>query len=161
MLVICKTWIPLHQRMLCAKFRWNWPCGSGEKACQISLMYSRFFVIISVWKIAWPFIWTNLKSPITKDALCQAWFLRRRFLNFVNVFSNYFRIIFPWKMASPFICRGSHSLYPRMLCAKFGWNWLNGSWENVKSLQMDRRTKRRKTDNSWSKKLTWAEIQVS
>ena len=40
-------------------------------------------------------------------------------------------------------------LHPRMLCAKFGWNWSRGSREedeNVKSLQTDR----------WTEKLTWA-----
>ena len=36
-------------------------------------------------------------------------------------------------------------LHPRMVCAKFGWNWASGSGEdeNVKSLQTDRRTDRR------------------
>ena len=41
------------------------------------------------------------------------------------------------------------------LCAKFGWNWPNGSGkeeENVKSLQQRRRT----TEKLWSEKLTWA-----
>ena len=36
-----------------------------------------------------------------------------------------------------------HLLYPRMLCAKFGWNWPSGSGEgdeNVKSWQTDRWT---------------------
>ena len=47
------------------------------------------------------------------------------------------------------------SLHPRILCAKFGWNWPSGSREedeNVKSLQTDRQT----TDDRWSEKLTWA-----
>ena len=26
-----QTWIPFHLRMLCAKFGWNWPSGSGEE----------------------------------------------------------------------------------------------------------------------------------
>ena len=45
-------------------------------------------------------------------------------------------------------------LHPRMLCAKFSWNWLSGSREdgNVKSLRTDRQT----TDERWSEKLTWA-----
>ena len=36
-----------------------------------------------------------------------------------------------------------------MLCAKFGWNWVSGSGEeveNVKSLQTDRRTDRQTKD---------------
>ena len=45
-------------------------------------------------------------------------------------------------------------LHPRMLCAKFGWNWPSGSGEedkNVKSVRQ-RRTK----DKFRSEKLTWA-----
>ena len=39
-------------------------------------------------------------------------------------------------------------LHPGILCAKFGWNWPSGSGEedeNVKSLQADRQTDRRRT----------------
>lgn len=46
-----------------------------------------------------------------------------------------------------------------MLCAKFGWNWLSGSGEeveNVKSLQTDGQTDRRTPDKKWWEKLTWA-----
>ena len=77
---------PLHQRMLCAKFGWNWPSGSGEEDFLISSMYMyfRYFVIISPWKRVGPFIWTNLNP-----------------------------------------------LYPSMLCAKFGWNWLSGSGKKI------------------------------
>ena len=51
-----------------------------------------------------------------------------------------------------FPVRGPSSLnphYPRMLCAKFGWNWPSGSWEedeNVKSLLTDGNTDRWQTD---------------
>ena len=54
-------------------------------------------------------------------------------------------------------------IHPRMLCAKFGWNWPSGSGEEVenrKSLQTDRQTDRRTdgqtTDERRSEKLTWA-----
>ena len=50
----------LHQRMLCAKFVWNCPSGSGEDDFLISSMYIRYFIIISPWKRAGRFIWTNL-----------------------------------------------------------------------------------------------------
>ena len=49
--------------------------------------------------------------------------------------------------------------HPRMLCAKFGWNWPSGSWEedeNGKSLQTGGQTDRRTTDDRRSEKLTWA-----
>ena len=89
---------PLHQRMLCGKFGWNWPSGSGEEDFFYFSMYSRYFVIISPLKRAGALIWTNLNpfhpwmlcedSP--KDASWQVWlklaqwFWRRRFINFVN-----------------------------------------------------------------------------
>ena len=41
----------LHPRML---------CGSGEEDLLISSMYFHYFVIISPWKRAGPFIWTKL-----------------------------------------------------------------------------------------------------
>ena len=87
---------PLHPRMLCAKFGWSWISGSGEEDFLISSIYFHYFVIISPWERAGPFIWINLNA-----------------------------------------------LYPRMLCAKFGWNWPSGSGEedeNVKSLRKRRRT---------------------
>ena len=87
---------PLHPRILCAMFGWNWFSGSGEEDFLISSMCFLYFIIISPWKRVGPFIWTNLNP-----------------------------------------------LYPRMLCAKFGWNWPRGSRkedENVKSLQTDGQT---------------------
>ena len=58
-----QTWIPFTNiRMLCAKFCWNWPGGSGEEDFKISTRYFPYSVIISPWKRVWPFIWTNLNS---------------------------------------------------------------------------------------------------
>ena len=49
---------PLHPRILCAKFAWNWLSGSEEEDFfKISSMYFRYFVFISPWKRAWLFIW--------------------------------------------------------------------------------------------------------
>ena len=61
---------------------WNWPSGFGQEDFLFSSMYFRYFVIISLWKKAGPFFWTNMNP-----------------------------------------------LHPRMLCAKFGWNWPSGSGE--------------------------------
>ena len=74
---------PLHPRMICAKFGWNWPSGSGKEDFLNLSMYFRYFVIISIWKKAAPFIWTNFNP-----------------------------------------------LHPRMLWAKFGWNWPSGFGED-------------------------------
>ena len=53
-------------------------------------MYFCYFLIIFPWKRSEPFIWTNL-SCHHPSMICAKfdsnWFLRRRFLNFINVFS--------------------------------------------------------------------------
>ena len=62
------------------------------------------------------------------------------FLKFVNVFSI-FRYHSPLERVWHFILKNLNPLHPRMLCAKFGWNWPSGSGEedeNVKSLHQDR-----------------------
>ena len=54
------------------QFGWNWPRVCGEEDWQ----WIRFsnFLIISPWKKAWPFIWTELVIPVLPiDALCQVW----------------------------------------------------------------------------------------
>ena len=50
----------LLPRMLCTKFDWNWLSGSGGEDFKISSMYFCYFVIISPWKRAGPFICTNV-----------------------------------------------------------------------------------------------------
>ena len=47
------------------------------------------------------------------------------------MYFHYFLIISPWKRAGPFIWTNLNPLHPRMLCAKFGWNWLSGSGEET------------------------------
>ena len=46
-----------------------------------------------------------------------------------SMYFRYFIIIFLWKRAGPFIWTNLNPLYPRMLWAKFGWNWPSGSGE--------------------------------
>ena len=84
---------PLHPRMLCAKFGWNWLRGSEEEDFLISSMYFHYFVIISPWKRAGPIIWTNL-NPLHPRMLCAKFVEigpvvlgKRIFYIFVNVFS--------------------------------------------------------------------------
>ena len=53
--------------------------------------------------------------------------------------------ISPLGRAWPFIWTNLNPLHPRILCAKFGWNWPNGFGEedeNVKNLQTDGQTDR-------------------
>ena len=109
----------------------------------------------------------KLESPSPKNALCQVWlklaqwFWRRRFFNFVNVFSLFWNYL-PLEKGRALHLINLNPLHSRILCAKFGWNWLSGFWEveNRTSLQTDSRkdrlTDRQTTDDKWSKKLTWA-----
>ena len=54
---------PLHIRILCAKFKWNWPSRSGEEEYFKSLsMCYHYFEIIAPSKRAEVFIWINLNS---------------------------------------------------------------------------------------------------
>ena len=90
---------------------------------------------------------------------------KKGFFNFVNVI-RYFVIISPWKTAGPFIWTNLNHLHPNMLCAKFIWNWPNGSREedeNLKSLRQQQQRqqrwwqwRRRTTDKFWLEKLIWA-----
>ena len=59
---IWKNLNPLYPRILCAKFEQNWPSGSWGEDFQISPMYFCYYVIISPWKRAAPFIWLNLST---------------------------------------------------------------------------------------------------
>ena len=45
------------------------------------------------------------------------------------MYFRYFVIISPWKRAGSFIWTNLNPIHPRMLCVKFGWNWLSGSGE--------------------------------
>ena len=60
---------PTYPRMICAKFGWNWLSGAGEEVFLISSMYFHYFILISPWKRAGPFIWTNL-NPLHPGILC-------------------------------------------------------------------------------------------
>ena len=59
--LFCLKLSPLYPRMLCAKFRRNWPSGSEDLKVS-SNMYFRYFVIMSPWGRTCPFVWTNLNS---------------------------------------------------------------------------------------------------
>ena len=84
----CNKLESLSQRLLCAMFGWNWPCGSEVVDFQFFLHNFTILLLSPLRNRAWLFIWTNLNP-----------------------------------------------LHPRMLCTMFGWNWLSGSDEEVKSLK--------------------------
>ena len=102
----------LHQKMVFAKFGWNWLSGSGEDCyiCQFILLFRNY-----------------LPSVVQ-------WFGRRWFFCFFLNLLMYFRslvIISSWKRTGPFIWTNLNPLYPRMYFAKFFWNWSNGSGEEI------------------------------
>ena len=115
------------------------------------LKYLRYFVTmyyIPLVKVR-PFHWTNyfwiyFTQGCSVPSLVEIGpvVLEKKIFLIINVFC-YFVIISPWKRAGPFIWTNLNPLHPRMLCAKFGWNWPGGSGEeddNVKSLQTDGQT---------------------
>ena len=119
----------LHTRMLCAKFGWNWPSNSWEvdfwKFVNVFSLFRNYHPLEKGWALHL----NKLRSPSSKDVLCQVWmklvqlFLSRFFFNVVNVFlllHNYL----PLERAGPFIWTDLGPLHPRMFCVKFG-----GSWE--------------------------------
>ena len=122
---------PIHPRMLCAKFGWNWLSGSGEED------FFNFVNELSLFRNYLPLekgraLYLNkLDSPSPEDAVSQVWLemsqwiWRGRFLKFVNVFLP-FRHYLPlenhlWTNLNP--------LHPGIVWAKFGWNWSSGSRE--------------------------------
>ena len=64
-----------------------------------------------------------------RNALCHVGlelahgFWRRRFLKILLMYFRYFNIFSPWKSARSFLWTNFNLLHPRMLFAKFGWNW--------------------------------------
>ena len=46
-----------------------------------------------------------------------------------SLYFHNFVTIYPWKRAEPFFETNLNSLYPKMHCYKFGWNWPSGSGE--------------------------------
>ena len=99
-------------------------------------MYFCYFAIISPWKWACPFIWINL-NPLYPRMLCVKfgwkWLSGSREEDFwiSSMYFHYFVIISPWKRAGPFIWTNLNPLHPRILWAKFGWNWLRRSGEEA------------------------------
>ena len=65
--------IPLHPGMLCAKFGWNWPSGSGEEDflnfVNLFLLFRNYLPLEKDGALHL----NKLESLSPKDALCQAW----------------------------------------------------------------------------------------
>ena len=71
----------------------------------------------------------KVKSPSPKWMLCAKfgwnWPSGSEEKDFLilSIYFCYFAIISPWKRTEPFFWTKLNPLHPRMLCAKFDWNW--------------------------------------
>ena len=54
-------------------------------------------------------------------------FLKKKIFKSRQCIFLYVAIISPWKNAWPLIWTNLNSLYPKILCVMFGWNWPSGS----------------------------------
>ena len=120
-----------------------------------------FFAIISRWERCTLYL-SKLESPFLlfrnylPKFVCQIWlklaqwFWRRKFYKTLNIFLLFFNYL-------PLV-KGV-ALNPRMLSAKFAFNWPNGSGEedeNVNSLQWQQQCRWQTTDKFQSEKFTWS-----
>ena len=75
------------------------------------------------------------EPPLSKNTLCQVWlklakwFSSKRFLTVANVFfqCGYY---LPLEKCMALNWTNLNSLYPRILCVMFGWNWPTGSFKS-------------------------------
>ena len=102
-----------------------------------------YFVVISPWKRAGTFVWTNLNSLYSR-MLCVKFGGKlpsgpgeEDFL-ISSMYFRYFVIISLWKRAGSFVCINMNPHQPRMLYAKFGWYCPSGSWEEDENVKVHR-----------------------
>ena len=80
-------------------------------------MYFCNFIIISPWKRIWPFICSNL-NPLQPRGLCA---------KFDSNWPSGSKLRRDFLILSMNFCL--NTLFQRRLYTKFGWYWINGSWE--------------------------------
>ena len=62
---------PLHPRILCAKFGWNWTSGQEKKIFKSFQFISIFSQLSPLLGRAWLFIWTNL-NPLQQGIIVSS-----------------------------------------------------------------------------------------
>ena len=118
-----QSWIPFTQGCFVPSLVEIGSVILEKKLFLILSMYFRYFVIISPWERVGPFIWTNL-IPFNQWCIVPSLVeIDPVDLLISSMYFRYFVMISPWKMVGPFIWTNLNPLHPRMLCAKFGWNW--------------------------------------
>ena len=124
----------LCSRILCAKFGWNWPSGSLRRRFLKVVNVFFYVAIIFPWKKCMALNLNKFEFPLPKNTLCHVWlkiaqWFWRRFSKVVNIFFQFLLLSSLRKRARSFIWKKLNSLNPRMICAKFGWNWSGGCRE--------------------------------
>jgi hypothetical protein len=59
----------LYPKIICTKFDWFWPAGSGEEDFGKNSVYFYTFTIISPWRRVIPLVWTSRRF------ITQGWFV--------------------------------------------------------------------------------------
>ena len=127
-------------------------------------MYFCYFVIITPWKGQGP-SFEQTWIPFTQRCFVPSLVeispvvlekkILKKNINMFSLFCNYL-------LLEKGVALHLNLLYPRIHCAKFGWNWPSDSWEddeNVKSLQTDKQTDRQ--TKSYQKSSLELSAQVS
>ena len=110
------------------KFGWNRPSSSGEEDFWTWSMCFRY----SLGK-GRAFISTNL-NPFTQGCIVPNLVridtvVLEKILKFCQCILDFLYLSTLGNKVEPFIWTNLNPLYPRILCAKFGWNWSSGSGE--------------------------------
>jgi hypothetical protein len=118
--------------MICTKFDWNWPDGSGGE--DFFFRYKHKWMWFS---LLWPL--STSRGPWFKETwiyiTSKSFHLNMTYSGSVVLEKIFkwshpiFVIISPLKRTRPFIWTIKNPLYPRLICIKFDWNWPAGSGE--------------------------------
>ena len=73
LVLICKTLSLLHLRMFCAKFGWNWSCGSRKDFFRNNQFIFDISVLFHLKIKGWALRVNKLEFPSPKDNFCQVW----------------------------------------------------------------------------------------
>jgi hypothetical protein len=162
--------------MICTKFDWNWPAGSGEdffniNTCKYGFRYCGHSRPPGPWfEQTWTYILSesyhfnkswSLLAPLSKDNLYIVWLKLAcwfwRCLKNVSVFLL-IRYHLPLERGVALHMKNSESPLPKDDLCQLWLKFAQQFWRSrkCKSLTDRRQTDRRTTDNWRSEKLTWA-----
>jgi hypothetical protein len=119
----------LHPRIICTKFDWIWPAGSGEDDFKNFSVYFHSFAIISPWRAgAIPFVSITL-NPLPPRSLVEIGYMTPSHFYI-------FAIISPFEEDLALYLNKLDYLHPRIIWTKFDWICFAGSEENFKKFSV-------------------------